>query len=323
MADHLKIAAGQIAPVFLNRVATTEKIVETIEKAADEGARLVAFGETLLPAYPLWLTRTDAAQFDSDIQKELHAVYLKEAVSIADGHLLPICTIARQRKIAVVLGIAERAADRGGHTIYCSCVFITADGNIASVHRKLMPTYEERLSWGTGDGAGLVTHPVEPFTVGALNCWENWMPLARTALYAGGEDLHIAIWPGGSALTQDITRFIAREARSFVLSVGSIIRESDIPKAVPSRSSMCTQGEIIYNGGSCIAGPNGEWIVPPVTDREELVFADIDHAEVRRERQNFDPTGHYARPDVLKITVDRRRQTTAQFIDELPEPNNR
>lgn len=319
MTDSLKIAAAQIAPIFLDRIATTNKVVETIEKAADDDVRLIAFGETLLPAYPLWLTRTDAAQFDSDVQKDLHAIYLKQSISIADGHLSPVCKAAKKRKIAVVLGIAERAVDRGGHTIYCSCVFIDTNGQIGSVHRKLMPTYEERLCWGTGDGAGLVTHPVGPFRIGALNCWENWMPLARSALYADGEDLHVAIWPGGSALTEDVTRFIARESRSFVLSVGSIIRESDIPIGVPYRDMMCTSGEIIYNGGSCLAGPDGQWIIEPITNREELIVAEIDHQHVRRERQNFDPTGHYARPDVLSITVDRRRQTGVKFIEGLPD----
>lgn len=316
MTETLKIAAAQIAPVFLDRAATTQKIVDTIAAAADEGAGLIAFGETLLPAYPLWLTRTDAARFNSRVQKDLHALYLAQSVSIPEGHLSAICKIAAKRKIAVVLGIAERTPDRGNHTIYCSCVFINSEGDIASVHRKLMPTYEERLSWGTGDGAGLVTHSVGPFTVGALNCWENWMPLARAALYAGGEDLHIAIWPGGSVLTKDITRFIAREGRSFVLSVGSIIRESDIPHGTPHRDLMCTKGETIYNGGSCIAGPDGEWILSPVTDREEVLFAEIDRQRVLGERQNFDPSGHYARPDVLELKVDRRRQVGAKFIDK-------
>ena len=315
MNDFLKVAAAQISPVFLDRVRTTEKVVETIKRAAAEGAGLVAFGETFLPAYPLWLARTDAAQFDSEVQKELHALYLEQSVSIASGHLETICNIAKECKIAVVLGIAEKAAERGNHTVYCSCVFIDADGRIASVHRKLMPTYEERLSWGTGDGAGLVTHSVGPFTVGALNCWENWMPLARTALYASGEDFHVAIWPGGSVLTEGITRFIARESRSYVLSVSGLIRESDIPSGVPYRDKMCTEGEIIYNGGSCIAGPDGQWIIPPVTDREELIFTELDHKQVRRERQNFDPTGHYARPDVLRLVVDRRRQTGVEYVD--------
>ncbi len=314
--DQLTIAAAQIAPVFLDRAATTTKIVQTIHDAAARGAQLVCFGETLLPAYPLWLTRTDGARFESDVQKELHALYLDQAVCIEAGHLQPICDAAQEKRIAVVLGIAERPADRGGHTIYCSCVYINEQGSIESVHRKLMPTYEERLSWGVGDGAGLVTHPLGPFTVGALNCWENWIPLARAALYAAGEDLHVAIWPGDQRLTQDITRFIAKESRSFVLSVGSIIRADDIPATVPYRDQMCDAGETIYDGGSCIAGPDGNWLVEPVTNKEDLIIAKIDHAQVRRERQNFDPVGHYARPEVLQLTVDRRRHAAARFIEE-------
>lgn len=314
--DKLTIAAAQMSPVFLDRAATTAKIVHSIQKAADADANLVCFGETLLPAYPLWLSRLDGASFESNVQKELHALYLEQAVSIEAGHLTPICDAAKAKHIAVVLGIAERAADRGGHTIYCSCVYINEKGVVESVHRKLMPTYEERLSWGVGDGAGLVTHRLGAFTVGALNCWENWIPLARAALYAGGEDLHVAIWPGDQRLTQEITRFIAKESRSYVLSVGSLIRAEDIPAAVPFRDQMCEAGETIYDGGSCIAGPDGNWVVEPQSGSEQLFVAEIDHLQVRRERQNFDAAGHYFRPEVLRHTVDRRRHTAAKFLDD-------
>jgi nitrilase len=191
-------------------------------------------------------------------------------------------------------------------------VVIDERGGIASVHRKLMPTYEERLAWGIGDGAGLVTHRVGEFTVGALNCWENWMPLARVALYAAGEDLHVALWPGCERLTRDITRFIALESRSFVISVSSLIRERDIPADVPLRDRMAQPGETIYDGGSCIAGPDGEWIVEPLVGREKLIVAELDHAHVLEERQNFDPAGHYSRPDVLRMVVNRQRQKTIE-----------
>jgi nitrilase len=172
-----------------------------------------------------------------------------------------------------------------------------------------MPTYEERLSWGIGDGAGLVTHRVGPFTLGALNCWENWMPLARAALYGLGMDLHVMLWPGSLGLTRDITRFAAREGRTFVLSASNLVRDSDIPRSVPHRDRFCRDAELLYDGGSCIAGPDGSWIVEPVTGREDLVIADLDPARVAGERQNFDPAGHYARPDVLRLIVDRRRHT--------------
>lgn len=312
----MKLAVAQVAPVFLDRERTIARVVASVRDAAGRGASLICFGETLIPAYPLWLSRTDGARFDAADQKELHALYLDQAVTIERGHLDPIRGAARGAGISVILGIAERPIDRG-HTIYCSRIFIDASGEIASVHRKLMPTHEERLSWGIGDAHGLVTHRVGPFTVGALNCWENWMPLARAALYAQGEDLHIALWPGCERLTRDITRFIARESRSYVVSACAIIRESDVPPGVPSRERFCTEapGALFYDGGSCIAAPDGSWLVEPVIGREELIIADLDPAFVRRERQNFDAAGHYARPDILRLTVDRRRHGAADFVD--------
>jgi len=313
----LRIGLAQIAPVLLDRSATLAKVVQRIEEAASRKCRLVAFGEALVPGYPIWLSRTDGARFDAPDQKELHALYLDQAVQVEAGHLERVCRAAAAGKIAVILGTIERAADRGGHSLYCSRIYIEADGSIGSVHRKLMPTYEERLAWAIGDGAGLVTHRLGPFTVGALNCWENWLPLARAALYAAGEDLHIALWPGSARNTCDITRFIAFESRSYVGSVSCLIREQDVPADIPQRDRIApTAGEIICDGGSCLAGPDGRWLIEAVTGREELIIAELDHRRVLEERQNLDPAGHYARPDVLHLTVDRRRQTTARFVDE-------
>jgi nitrilase len=177
-----------------------------------------------------------------------------------------------------------------------------------------MPTYEERLTWAPGDGHGLRVHKLGAFTVGGLNCWENWMPLARTALYSQGEDLHIAIWPGSCDLTQDITRFIAMESRSYVLSVSGLMHAGDFPKDTPHLSSINAKGEdTLANGGSCIAGPDGKWIVEPLVGEEKLIIAAIDHRHVREECQNFDPSGHYSRPDVLQLKINRQRQSTASF----------
>jgi nitrilase len=310
----MKLAIAQIAPVFLDRSRTIAKVACSIRDASARGASLVCLGETLIPAYPLWLCRTDAARFEAEDQKELHALYFDQAVTIERGDLKPVCDAARLGKIAVILGVAERPSDRG-RSIYCSRVVVDQCGEILSVHRKLMPTHEERLSWAIGDGAGLVTHAVGEFTVGALNCWENWMPLARAALYAQGEDLHVALWPGCVRLTRDITRFIALESRSFVVSASAIIRPSDVPQGVPSRERMCGSESMFYDGGSCIAAPDGSWIVEPVIGREEIIIAEVDHGMILRERQSFDPAGHYARPDVFRLFVDRRRHTAAEFVD--------
>lgn len=312
----LTVAAAQIAPVWLDRERTLAKVGRWIARAADRRCKVVAFGEALVPGYPWWIEHTDGAEFNSPVQKALHAHYLDQAVDLDAGHLDDTRALARKRKITVVLGTIERPRDRGGHSLYCSLVVIAADGEVASVHRKLMPTYEERLSWAAGDGHGLRTHRVGAFTLGALNCWENWMPLVRAAMYSQGEDLHVASWPGSAYNTQDVTRFAAREGRSYVIAASSLMRRRDIPKSIP-HAAMLRKAlpAVMANGGSAIAGPDGEWIVPPITDREVLVVRTIDHRRVREERQNFDPAGHYGRPDVTHLTVDRRRQATVRTVD--------
>jgi nitrilase len=312
--DELTIGLAQIAPVWLDRARTLDKILEQVRAAARAGCQLVAFGEALLPGYPFWIERTDGARFNSPTQKEIHAHYMEQAVQIEAGHLEELYAAAREGKIAVLCGCIERPADRGGHSLYASLVYIDAQGVIQSVHRKLMPTYEERLTWSPGDGHGLRVHRLGAFTVGGLNCWENWMPLARAALYGQGEDLHIAIWPGGIHNTQDITRFIALESRSYVASVSGLMRTSDFPADTPHLSAILENSEeVLANGGACLAAPDGSWIVEPVVGEEKLVIATLDHRRVREERQNFDPAGHYGRPDVTQLTVNRERQTTLRF----------
>jgi nitrilase len=315
-ADSLVVAAAQIAPVWLDRARTLAKVNRWIARAADRKCRVVAFGEALVPGYPWWIEHTNGAKFNSRMQKELHAHYLDQAVDIDAGHLDATRDLARKRKITVVLGTIERPADRGGHSVFCSLVVIAATGAIASVHRKLMPTYEERLSWSPGDGHGLRTHRVGAFTLGALNCWENWMPLARAALYAQGEDLHVASWPGSDYNTRDVTRFAAREGRSYVIAASSIMRRRDIPDSVPHAAAIRRAvPDVLGNGGSGICGPDAEWIAAPVVGNEALIVKTIDHARVREERQNFDAAGHYGRPDVTHLSVDRRRQSTISTID--------
>jgi nitrilase len=310
----LKIGMAQIAPVWLNKAKTLEKVKASISDAAAQNCDLVVFGEALLPGYPFWLELTGGAVFNSQKQKEMHAHYIRNAVQIEAGDLAEVCKLAKQHKIAVYLGLIERAHNRGSHSLYCSLVYIDKMGEIKSVHRKLQPTYEERLTWSPGDGNGLQVHALGQFTVGGLNCWENWMPLTRTALYGLGEDLHIAVWPGSERNTKDITRFMAVEGRSFVVSVSSLMRQKDFPADIPNREEMIANSpEYLTDGGSCIAAPDGSWVVPPILHKEGVFAGEVDFNRVLEERQNFDAVGHYSRPDVTKLTVNRQRQSLVYF----------
>ncbi|MEN1786217.1 MAG: carbon-nitrogen hydrolase family protein [Bacteroidota bacterium] len=315
--DLLKVALAQISPVWLNKNKTLEKVGSYIADAGAKNCELIVFGEGLLPGYPFWLSITHGAAFNSIVQKEIHAHYLRNAIQIEKGDLDSICAIAREKQIAVYLGIIERAQDRGGHSLYCSLVYIDQKGMIQSVHRKLQPTYEERLTWSPGDGHGLRTHTLKQFCVGGLNCWENWMPLPRAALYGMGENLHIAVWPGAKRNTEDITRFIAKESRSFVISVSGLMQIEDFPADTPQIDEILAKSpKILANGGSCIASPEGEWLVAPVVGKETLIIETLDINRVLEERQNFDSSGHYSRPDVTQLIVNQKRQGILNIQDD-------
>jgi nitrilase len=227
--DVLKIGLAQFAPAWMNREKTLEKAMRFAGDAARRNCGLVVLGgEAAVGGYPYWVELTDGARFDSKIQKEIYAEYSRQAVRIERGDLNAVCDLARENRIAIYIGVVEKPSERG-ESLYAALVFIDRDGAIKSVQRKLVPTYEERLVWGHGDGAGLRTHAVGAFTVGGLNCWENWNALARAALYGQGEDFHVCVFPGGVHNTHDVTRFIAKESRSFVASVSCVMRREDFP----------------------------------------------------------------------------------------------
>ena len=180
--------------------------------------------------------------------------------------------------------------------------------------------FRSRLTWAAGDGNGLQVHSLKQFSIGGLNCWENWMPLARTALYGLGENLHIATWPGSDYNTVDITKFIAKESRSFVVSVSGLMRIEDFPANTPHLKEILKNApKILANGGSCIAGPDGEWIVAPIIEKEGLIVNTLDFNRVLEERQNFDSVGHYSRPDITKLTINTERQSIINIVTDNKE----
>lgn len=319
----MKVGVVQFRSALLDRATSLARAVDRIHEAADLGAELVVFPEAAVPGYPVWLSGLHGSRFEDPTQKAIHARYVEQSIAPAHGHLESVCAAAAVRGVDVVLGGVERGVDRGGHTLYCTAFWIDGDGHLANVHRKLMPTHEERLCWGVGDGHGLRTRSVRGFQVGALNCWENWMPLARATLQSQGLDVHLMLWPGSPALTTELTRVAAREGRCHVVSVGGVLRSDDLPDEPEVfgelRRRAESDGGILQPGGSCVAGPDGAWRLAPdafEAGEEGVRVLDLDLASIHAERQNFDAAGHYARPDVFSLQVDRRRQGVASFVDD-------
>jgi nitrilase len=312
----MRIAAAQAHPAWLDPDATAKKVVDLLSQAAQQNVDLLAFPETFLSGYPFWVERTGGATFNDARQKQAYGMYLDAAVEVAGTQVETIVEAVRDVGVFTYLGITERGSGAARGTVFCTLLALDPRRGVVSSHRKLVPTYEERLVWGQGDGEGLRVHTVGDCRVSGLNCWENWMPQARHAMYAQGTDLHVSVWPGSRRNTQDITRFIALEGRVFSLAAGGLLSLDDVPSDFPFRGELEAADAVYLRGGSAIAAPDGSWLVEPVEDEERLIVADIDVAMVRAERQNFDPSGHYSRPDVFDVRVDRRRRIASSFADD-------
>ncbi len=300
----MKIAAVQAAPVFLDPRATTDKLISLLRDAAGEGAQLVVFPEVFLSGYPIWLRAPEVASNDELLQIG-QIEYLKAAITTDGPEIQAICKEARDLGVHVYTGIVERSGSMG--SVYASLVAIDPDQGVVNVHRKLKPTFHERLLWADGDAHGLQVQNVNGFNVGGLNCYENWQPLARQALYEQGEQLHIATWPGDLDVTNHITQFIAMEGRIYVASVSGLLRASDIPNSFPLRKNVTEGRDVIMDGGSMIAAPGGELIVPPVVGEERILYADISMDAVIGAHMKLDPAGHYSRRDLLSLTHNKQR----------------
>ncbi len=298
----VRVALAQSSAVYLDSTRSLEKALGLMQDAAKGGAALVAMGETWLPGYPAWLdVCPGAALWDHAPTKEVFAKLRQNSVAVDGPEVARLAQAARDLSITVVIGINERV-DRGpGHgTLYNSLLTFTPDGRLANHHRKLVPTYTERMVWGQGDGGGLQAVDAPFGRVGGLICWEHWMPLARQAMHESGEHIHVAVWPTVHDLHQLASRHYAVEGRCFVLAVGLIMPASDLPTALPSNLAP---DAFALRGGSAVLAPDGSYVVEPCFDREQLIFADLDLAATDRERMTLDVAGHYSRPDVFTFGV--------------------
>jgi predicted amidohydrolase len=271
-------------------------------EAAALGAQLIVFPETWIPGYPAWLdTCRDAALWDHPPVKAVHRRIAENSVAIPGPALDHLAETARAAGATLVVGLSERVTKGAGRgTLYNSLITIGPDGQLLNHHRKLMPTYTERLIWGAGDVEGLRAVDTPVGRVSALVCWEHWMPLARQALHESGEDIHVAVWPTVHDLHQVASRQYAFEGRCFVLASGALMRASSLPAELEAHPDRVTgPDQWVLRGGSAIIGPDGRYVVEPVYDRPEIVMAELDLRRTSEEAMTLDVTGHYHRPELF------------------------
>ncbi len=301
MKNEKKIALAQLSPVFLNKEKTVDKACEAIAEAGKNGAQLIVFPEAFISGYPDWVWLIPPNQ-----TKQLGDLYVKlveNAVSIPDNTTDRLCKAAKLAKINVVIGMNERNSETSNASLYNTILFIDDQGKILGKHRKLMPTNCERIVWAQGNGSTLKSYDTSAGKIGGLICWENLMPLARTAIYeSGAQILACPTWDTGQDWLGSM-QHIAREGGLFVLSTCMTLHISDMPKEL--KKIYSEDEEWISTGNSCIISPKGKIIAGPLDSKQGLLYADIDLREIISVKRRLDVVGHYARPDVFNFSINK------------------
>lgn len=297
------VAAAQVTPVFLDRKATLEKACDVIARAAQNGAKLVVFPEAFIPAYPDWVWTVPGGR--QDLLDELYVTLVENAVAIPDHTTDRLCQAAQKAKVHVAIGVNERNREASNASLYNTLLYIDASGKILGRHRKLIPTGGERSVWARGDGSTLDVHETPFGVLGGLICWENYMPLARNAMYARGTQIYVApTWDRGDLWLATL-RHIAKEGGMFVIGCCMPLHLQDIPDRFEFKKLYPEGTEWINPGQSCIVNPRGQVVAGPVNEKEEIIYAEIDLGLITASKRMFDVAGHYARPDVFKFAVSQ------------------
>jgi nitrilase len=312
-----RVAVIQRPPALLDREATIQGALASIEEAAAGGAALMVFPEAFVPGYPTWVWRLRPGA-DMALAGAIHARLRANAVDLGRDQLGPLREAAARHGATVVIGLNEIDAEFSQTTLFNTVVIIGPDGAVLNRHRKLMPTNPERMVWGMGDGAGLRVVDTPAGRLGTLICWENYMPLARYALYAQGMEVLVApTWDCGETWVASM-RHIAREGGCWVIGTATALEGGDIPADFPERDRLFEADEWINDGSAVVAKPSGALAAGPLLRSKDILYAEIDPEAARRARRSLDVCGHYARPDVFSFAVDRRPRPPAAFSDTDP-----
>ncbi len=302
----VKVAVVQAAPVLFDRDATIEKACTLIHEAAAQGAKLVLLPEAFIPAYPRGFSFGIVVGRRTDEGRDLWLRYWNNAITIPSPATDALGQAAKDAGVYLAIGVIERDSDTSGGTLYCTLLYFGPDGRILGKHRKLKPTAAERLIWGEGDGSTLTAIESEYGTIGGLICWENYMPLARMAMYGKGVQIYLAPTADSREVWQATMRHIALEGRCFVLGCNQYVTKDMHPTDLPGYDELANRPDVMCRGGSVIVSPLGEIIAGPLFDEEGILYADLDLADVARSKLDFDVVGHYARPDVFQLLIDER-----------------
>ena len=302
----VRVAVVQAAPLLFDRNATIEKACHLIHEAASQGAKLVLLPEAFVPAYPRGLSFGMVVGSRTPEGRELWLRYWRNSVEIPSPATATLSQAAREAGVYLAIGVIERDSDTSGGTLYCTLLYFGPDGRILGKHRKLKPTAAERLIWGEGDGSTLPVIESEYGIIGGLICWENYMPLARMAMYGKGVQIYLAPTADSRETWQATMRHIALEGRCFVLGCNQYVTKAMYPTDLPGYEELANQPDVLCRGGSVIVSPLGEIIAGPLYDEEGILYADLDLADVARGKLDFDVVGHYARPDVFQLLIDER-----------------
>ncbi len=311
-----KVAAVQASPVYLDREATLDKACALIAEAASQGARLIVLPESFVPCYPDWVWTLPPGR--TDLAKKLYGELVENAVDVPGPATARLSRAAAEGGAFVVIGVTERNQEASGGSLYNTLVFFDDHGDLMGKHRKLVPTGAERLVWGQGDGSTLNVFDTPLGKVGGLICWENYMPLARYAMYAWGTQIYLApTWDRGHNWTATL-QHIAREGRCYVVGCGTAIRRDEIPERQGLREFYAGDNEWVNVGDSAIVDPLGNFIAGPVRLKVEILYADIDVVQAAAAKFEFDAAGHYARPDVFQLRVNRQARP---MIEDATAPS--
>jgi len=301
MASKVRAAVVQAAPVAFDRARTLDKLERLAAEAARQGAELAVFPEAFVSAYPKGMDFGAVVGRRTPEGRDHFRRYFESAVEVPGPDVDRIGAIAREHRLHLVVGVIER----GGGTLYCTALFFGEDGACLGKHRKLMPTAAERLVWGFGDGSTLTVVDTRVGRLGAVICWENYMPMLRMAMYAKGVQLYCAPTADDRETWVPTMRHVALEGRCFVLTACQVLRRSDMPADIPNALGDAP-GTLLMRGGSCIIDPAGRVLAGPAFDEEAILTAELDLDQIARGKYDFDVVGHYARPDVFQLSVDER-----------------